>query len=118
MAQSVNRSTGDQPRVGPTQSVNRPLGAIDNNGILGESELVSEFISRPISEVLVSFSLWVLCLYIEGCCNLLYNLKSNLVLRVSGLVCLREFYGKLRSFSIWISFDQFESLNQLTLLIE
>jgi len=69
MAQSVDR--------GLTQSVDRPLGVVDRYGILGESELVSEFISDLISEVLIFFSSWVLCLYIEGCCTLLCDLERG-----------------------------------------
>ena len=37
------------------QSVDMLLGAVDNYDILGELELVSEFVSDPISEVLIFF---------------------------------------------------------------
>ena len=52
--------------------------AVDNYRILGIFELVSDFISDPISEVLVSFSLWARCLYIEWCNTLLCSLNRIL----------------------------------------
>jgi len=95
----LNLLTGDQQRVGVGSVCRQALGAIDNC-VLVVFELVYEFISDPISEILVSFSSWVLCLYIEGCCTLFCNLERWFVLRVLGLVCLRDFYSKLHSFCI------------------
>jgi len=75
MAQFVH---WDQHRVGVGSNCQHALGVVDNYGVLAVSELISEFISDPISEVLVSFFSWVLCLYIERCYTLLCNLESNL----------------------------------------
>jgi len=45
------------------------------------------------------------------------NLNWWFVLKVIGLVFLRNFYGKLRNIFIWISFVQFESLDQFVTFI-
>ena len=69
---------GTNREFGSAQSVDRLLRAVDTYGILDESKLISKFVSDPILEVFVSFSLWVLCLHFEGCCNLLCSLENNL----------------------------------------
>ena len=61
MAQSVNR---DQLRVGVGSVCRHALGAVEYKGILGVSKLVSEFVSDPISEVLIFFFLHGFSTYI------------------------------------------------------
>ena len=100
-------STCAQPESWFGSFYRQAYGAVDSWGVLTVSKLNSNFVSEPISEfVYFLFFVGSQSLYWGGIIPIDCNLNSWIVLRVLGLICLREFYSWVCSFSnlnIWIT---------------